>query len=81
MSQSNPYTQKKYDIIKYNAQSSPYNQAMQYCYINGIRTFSSSNNTSTIESTINVVKNTDSTNQYMNMHLLTINAENNMTDN
>ena len=69
-------------IIKYNAQSSPYNEAMQNSYINGrYMNSSQSSNTSNIESTINVTKNADGVVEHMNPYLITFNSENNMTDN
>ena len=75
------YKERFPPLIKYNAQSSPYNQAMQNNYINniGVRIESSTPN---IEDTSDFVKNAISNDaRHINPYLITLNCENNMTDN
>ena len=81
MSSYNRYTVYKPPppLIKYNAQSSPYNQAMQNNYINNIGVHIS--DTSGIEDTSDFVKKYADADRQINPYLITKDSENNMTAN
>ena len=78
----NKWKSCKYNIIKYNSQSSPYNQAMQNNYINNIGISNQINNTVSDNNNIleNIITNNIS-NTIINPYFITFSSENNMTNN
>ena len=79
----NKWKSCKYNIIKYNQQSSPYNQAMQNNYINNIGISNQLNNNTVLENNNNILENIIANNisTTINPYFITFSSENNMTDN